>query len=96
MIGLAAGVLWVGYTLAWWGRQTLAGCTNVGFADLVIPGRYTGCTQAGPAAKSKEPALTPAPAADRQVGGTYKDPGTGKVTTSPPSSEGYFSRVPSG
>lgn len=92
MIGLCAGVVWVGYTLAWWGWETLQGC-HVGFADLVVPGRYHGCNPSSPSSSSAGPdsKLMPAPGAG--PGGTQGGAG-GASPTSPPSSEGYASRVP--
>lgn len=56
MVSVGAGIMLVGYTLLWWGRETVRGCT-VGIADLLIPGRYQGCSPPG----SSKPGLVPAP-----------------------------------
>lgn len=90
---VVAGVVWTGYWIASWGHYTLRGC-RVGFADLAVPGRFHGCNGASKAtAPSGDTQLKPAPAAQRQVGGTYRQP-DGRTTTSPPSSEGYMARTP--
>lgn len=39
MMSVAAGILLAGYTIAYWGMETLHG-RSVGFADLLVPGRY--------------------------------------------------------
>lgn len=91
MISLAAGVFWVGYTLAWWGRETMRGCTNVGVADLVIPGRYNGCTM--PAGKAPDNGSSTNP----DVSGAPRPPtssGNNPRSQSPPSTEDYFGRGP--
>lgn len=88
---VAAGILWSGYTLCWWGWSTLKGC-RVGFSNLTVPGRYHGCDAPLDADKiDPDTQFKPAPGA----GPTGTTPGAGgQSPTSPPSTEGYFSRVP--
>lgn len=92
MLALIAGVAWAGYTLVTYGQHQLRGCVNVGLVDLVVPGRYNGCTKPAPSTDpGPDASLQPAPGA----GPAGKQPGAGgQSPVSPPSTEGYMSRVP--
>ena len=43
---VVGGMVWVGYTITWWGAMRVKPC-RVSWSDLTIPGRYKGCNPAG-------------------------------------------------
>lgn len=75
---VVAGVMWSGYLLAWWGRETLRGC-QVGFGDLAIPGRYRGCNTEPGDKTNARPGTTPT----TTTGTTTPPAQSGPVNTPP-------------
>lgn len=90
MMSVAAGIILAGYTLAYWGMETLHGC-GVGFADLLVPGRYSGCNPSAPRTPDPDARYEQAPGSGPS--GTQGGAG-GRSPVSPPSTEGYMSRTP--
>lgn len=52
MLLLAGGVVLAGYTLLYWGVTQVQGCTNVGLAQVIWPGKWKGCDKSGSPASS--------------------------------------------
>ncbi len=83
MILIPLGVIWLGYTLGWYGFTNLKG-PGIGIADLIIPSRVTQVDaqlQANLSGTIYVPDLTPAQL--NAPGGKVINPATG-LTQAPP------------
>lgn len=66
MIGVGFGVTLAGYTMMWWGWERMHG-PGVGFANLLVPGRWAGHAKpAGSSSSSSSGGGSSAPLGSRQ------------------------------